>query len=89
MERLTQKLLLICCTTVLLAACNDNGSDDGNQAGAALQQFSNNNGESKEIMAPAALQQDLTQVFGANDAEPVAVNATDNVQVVIDRANGQ
>lgn len=86
MERFNRKFWLVCCTALLLSACNDS-DNHSNNAGGTLQQFSNNSGDSKEIMDPDGLQQDLSNLLGNANADPVAVNAQDNVQAIINRAN--
>lgn len=88
MRYFNRKFWLACATALLLSACSDS-DDNTSNAGGALQQFSNNTGESKEIMDPDGLKQDLNSLFGVANSEPVAVNSGDSVQDVINNANAQ
>lgn len=82
-----RKLYLTLLTAVLLTACNNGNNDTGSSSNGALQQLTSNMGDSKEIMDPDALEQNINSLFGSADSEPVAVNAGDSVSSLIGRNN--
>ncbi len=81
------------CLITLLSACNssdNNGGgtvDNGNQLTGLAANTAN--AEADELLMPNALQQDVNSLFGAANAEPVAVNANDTLSTVINRTQGQ
>ena len=79
-----KKLYLSLLTSVLLTACND-GADNNSSNHGLLQQFADNRGDSKEIMTPAVLKQNINSQFGSANNEPVAVNANNTVPSLIQR----
>lgn len=80
-----KKFYLTLFTAVLLTACN-NGNDN-NSSNGQVQQFTNNMGDSKEIMDPNALEQNINNLFGSADSEPVAINSGDTVSSLIQSNN--
>ena len=92
MKYLKLKVCLALFGALLLSACNNddsNSNSNSNSNSGALQQFSSNTGDSKEIMAPAALKQNLSSLFGPADSEPVSVNNNDTPSSIIQRAATQ
>ena len=90
MKYLKLKVCLALFGALLLSACNnDDSNSNSNSNSGALQQFSSNTGDSKEIMAPAALKQNLSSLFGPADSEPVSVNNNDTPSSIIQRAATQ
>lgn len=81
MKHLKLRICLALFGTSLLTACNNNSNTTG-----ALQQFSSNTGDSKEIMAPAELKQNISSLFGPANGEPISVNNNDTPSSIIQRA---
>ncbi len=84
MQHSYTRLCLLIFTAALVTACNDSNDNDSSSNGP-LQQFAGHTGDSKEIMAPAALAQDISRLFGTVDSEPVAVSNNDTVSSLTQR----
>ena len=87
MQQFNRKLCLTLFIAALLTACNNGNDDNDSSSNGPLQQFTSNMGESKEIMAPDALQQNINSLFGSADDEPVAVNSGDTAPSLIQLSN--